>query len=486
MAHWNLYLATEQDSEQLTIFLQQADWFVSHETRIGPEAGGWPVALPSTGIYAGKHALSAQVQGYALAILLRAYHLTGQEQFLLVAHRAAHTFELDILDGGVSAPLGPDGVCFEELALYPASHALAGWIIGLLGLSDYLAETHKDSIEQLIQHTLMTLQHMLLAYDTGFWTYHDLLQRALTTPGQLDGQIALLESLSIYPEADFCSTWAKRWKGYLHAVIGKKRATITRRLTNIQSALWQMGRKALFPRTAARNPLRVCVPIPAFPFTGGMLTVLEKVSLVTQGIWQMEYLTRSVGEQTAGMTIRRFGTPRMSPAHLPFALLYVTTGCSKLLALLRQGANYHVVMPQDGAYTAAFSGLAAKIAGVRVVCMDHGHLTLRQNRAHRAERLQALAHRSWLRRALIGHIEEACYWPFYAAMTHIAARVTDHYLVPGLPGDGVEAACARLGVPLDRITRFDSMVEIERHFVLDLLARTHERQTRHIAPMPSW
>src|SRR5258706_180426 len=117
LAHWNRYLATGAGTHREAL-LAQANWLVEHQVRIGEAAGGWPTSLPHPDVPTRGPWLSASTQGSAISVLLRAYQLTREEVFLVAAQRAVRTFEQDILDGGVSAPVGENGVFFEEVAVY--------------------------------------------------------------------------------------------------------------------------------------------------------------------------------------------------------------------------------------------------------------------------------------------------------------------------------------------------------------------------------
>src|SRR5713226_5474120 len=103
LVHWEHYLASG-DAAYARAFLAQAQWLVEHEARTGEWAGGWPTSLPHTALPAGgagRQCLSALTQGIGLSVLIRAYQLTSDRAFLEAAQRVVHTFELDILDGGI-------------------------------------------------------------------------------------------------------------------------------------------------------------------------------------------------------------------------------------------------------------------------------------------------------------------------------------------------------------------------------------------------
>jgi glycosyltransferase involved in cell wall biosynthesis len=479
LAHWNQYLATN-DGKHRSAFLTQANWLVAQEVRIGEDAGGWPISFPHPSVGTKGSWLSALTQGLALSVLARAYQLTHQQVFLEVAQRSAHTFEHDILDGGVSAPVGDAGVFFEEVAVYPAAHILSGFIFALLGLYDYLALTDDAQIEELIHRGLTTMHSFLDEFDVDFWTRSDLLNRRLVSPSGLALQTMLLEALARRSGCERCLALAVRWKSYQRRLSSRLRYLIASRCADYGRALCDRVQTALFPKSQDTRFLRVCVPVTGFPVTGGIRTVLAGIAQVTRDIWQMEYVTQYIGPHAEGFVIHRFGLAKMSPWQFPPVWLYFLAGCRKLIALMHQGANYHLILPQDGVFTSAFAALAAKLAGVRVVCIDHGNLHILNSAIYRSERIQALATRHWASR-FIRRLLFVGYWPSLSLLARIAARYTDHFLIPGVEGDGVEAACREIGIPASRITRFASMIEVESHPVLDARARSIAREHYGIA-----
>ncbi len=581
LSQWNEYVITGDDAYR-GAFLTLANWLVEHEVRIGIDAGGWPISSSSTnGIY-----LSALIQGCALSVLVRAYQLTHDEAFMTTACHAVRTFELDILDGGVNTPVntfaGNDGIFFEEIGIYPASHSLIGCLFGLLGLHDYQSLTADKHVAVLLQRAQKTLQYLLHEFDVGYWTYTDLLHRHLAPPSHFAQQITLLEVLADVSNCEQYVQITRRWQSYRRNRVCRLRSSITmiyssyshKILNHIRATLFHknaihhmvgngnpcivgaspcgcpgvcthgcpgtcthgcsgtcthgcsgvcihghsgigtygclgIGASAfemLAPHEAAtgigthgclgigahkypnsynhpyttQKPLRVCIPVNAFPVLGGIRTVLFAMAQVTQDIWQTEYLTRYIGPDAEGYTIHRFGSEARSPWHVHTVWFYVIDGCFKLFSLLRGGANYHVMFPQDGVYTAAFTGIVAKLAGIRVVCIDHAYLTMLNNPSYQQERRSTLLNKPLFIR-LLGQVLYALYWPSMNALAWLAARCVDAYFIPGIPGDGVEEVCCKLGIPASRITRFNSMINIEEHPILDASARTTLRKEKGLA-----
>ena len=483
LAHLNEYLATD-DQYHRDVFLAQANWLVMHAVHIGEDASGWPISFPHPDVSGSGSWISAFTQGNAISVLMRAYQLTHMESFLEVAQRAIRTFERDILDGGVCTPIGAEGVFFEEVAAYPATHSLNGFMFALLGLYDYVALKDDVHIEQLLNQSFATMHKLLLEFDAGFWVYSDLLHRHLAPPSQLALQIELLEALATCSDSETCRIVAARWDKYQCRFTSRLRYRISSRCAKFSHTLWSGVRTRLFPPFSISPLLEVCVAVSAFPVLGGIRTVLASIAQVTTDKWHIEYLTKVVGQEKEGHIIHQFGATKGSIWHsawqFPFVWLYVLAGWWKLVGLLRRGAGYRVILPQDGVFTAAFTSLAAKLAGVRVICIDHGSLTLMKSSHYHAERLQSLAERKWPVR-LLGRFLYSLYWPSLYLLARIAARFVDQYLIPGVTGDGVEEICQYLGIPPSRLTRFGSMVDIDRHYILDAPSRATIREKYNIA-----
>jgi hypothetical protein len=215
LVHWNAYLKTKDEQYRQT-FMTQARWLVTHETRIAENAGGWPLPFPNQEFHATEPWLSALTQGVGISVLVRAYQITGEDIFMQSARRAVHTFELDILDGGVSCPVGNDGVFFEEVAVYPAAHILNGYILSLFGVYDYVALTNDARIRALIERSLATLHTLIDDFDLGYGSRYDLLSKSPTNRFYHALHVTLLDALAHYSGCQHCTVLAARWAHYQH------------------------------------------------------------------------------------------------------------------------------------------------------------------------------------------------------------------------------------------------------------------------------
>jgi glycosyltransferase involved in cell wall biosynthesis len=475
LARWNAYLQSGAEGDRQEL-VRLARWLAEHALPVAGDASGWPLLGPSPTYGAHRPFLSAGMQGLGLAVLSRAYWLTGDEAFLKCADRVLHSFALDILDGGVGAPAGGAGLVFEQVAVYPAAHVLSGFLQGLLGLQDVRLLPATAEAAALVERGHTTLHTLLEAYDTGYGTRVDLVSRALASRSQHVLHAHLLGEVGQALGCERCIRLAARWRGYSRSGPDGLRRTLARADVRSRRAVGAVARRLVFraPRrhgapSVPELPAHVCVPITAYPVAGGMRSVLSGWMRAMEGVWRMEFLARSVGANPEGHRItsfaprpRRFGLRlwMTSPQLYPNVLLYVLTGFRGLTRLLRRTPDCALVLPQDGIWTAAFATLAARLAGVRVVTVDHGNIQDLFNSAYHAEVRRGLQRQRPLRR-LISRLRLAAYWPTLRLLARMSTGLSDHFLAAS--DDIVDDYRSHLRVPAYRLTRFPFIVDVDRY-----------------------
>ena len=480
LANWNAYTAYGNHEHRQRL-LAQADWLLEHVVLLSNGVAAWPISIHIRGI--AQPCLSALIQGNAISVLIGAYRLTGNDGFLQTAHQAVHAFALDILDGGVSASIGDDGMFFEEVAVYPAAHVLSTHMLALLGLYDYLDLTHDSKVEALIRRGINTLHVLLAEFDTGYWTRYDLLHRDLSLQFTHSLHVALLQALASTSNCEHCAALAARWAAYQHHPSCRLRYFISRGTRTLYERVLKTGlQRSFFDRAAESSRIlsaRVCIPITAFPIAGGMRSVLAGVAQTMSNQWEPVYFTYHKGPGAEDLEIETFGLQKITaPWQFPSVWLYCLVGGIKLFSLLRRSPGYDLILPQDGIFTGAFAGLIGKMAGVRVVCMDHGNVTLLDNPAYRNEIIRHMQADAWYRR-IIARLRLALYYPSLRLLARIATCCADQLLIAG---DEVEAVYReRFGVHPGRIVRYAYMLDADRFTPPDKECRAKVRAEQGIA-----
>ncbi len=459
LMQWNAYLH-DREEWRLAAFLTQARWLVAHATRLTNGADVWPIPFPAPSFGAPGPWLSALTQGNVISALVRAYRVTGEEQFLAVARRGAHAFTVDILDGGVQAPVGANGVFFEEVATYPAARILNGYILALLGLYDYIELTGDAEIAALAAQSVATLHTILSGFDTGYWSRYDLMSNKLASQFYHSLHVTLLQALARATGCAHCAALAERWAAYQRSPLTRARYYVTRRWQSFRAR--QARRRSAADAATTGRPSRVGVVITAFPVIGGMRSVLFGVEKVMRDDWQMEYLTRRIGSDAQGRVITSFEAPLLpfglettSPSQFPNVWFYLWAGARRLTKLARQ-RRFDLLLPQDGVFTAACTTRGARRLGIPVVTMDHGTVTLPYDETYRRERLDAIRRQPWPKR-LLSRLRFGVYLRVTRSLLRRATPRADRFLVAG---DEVEELYEkRFGVLPDRIIRYPFMVD---------------------------
>jgi glycosyltransferase involved in cell wall biosynthesis len=458
LAHWNAYLLSGQELHR-DGFLRQVEWLLTHELCLSNEVGVWPVPYAIPAYHAPISSASASTQGCVLSAMIRAYQLTGSEIFLLAARRAVGAYQLDILDGGIAAPIGEDGLFFEEVAVYPAAHILSGCLLALLGLYDYVGVTQDGRIELLIERCLSTLHQLFDYFDTGYWSRYDLLHEHLAPDFYHTLHAALLEILGHATGCDHCLMLAARWYRYVNRPFCSLRSLVVRRM-----AIWWGNRGKAWLRTHllglpepgnSSSLRRVCVPLPQLPEADHTRDMLNSIAQVMELQWQISYLVQHSCVSSRAHASKQ-PAPFIHPWRFPGILLYCWHGGRHLLRLVRQGEGYHLLLPQDGIVCAAFAGLVGKLAGVRVVCMDSGSMLWPQSPAQRSRRALVRQPRlPWYER-LCRAVGTLLYRPSLRLLAAVAARCCDQFLLAN--EEVSEIYRTRFKVRPDRIMRLIPLV----------------------------
>jgi glycosyltransferase involved in cell wall biosynthesis len=480
LAHWNVYMLTGND-EHKEAFIAQALWLLDHEARLSGDTGGWPLPLsslmPRTNAPS-RPVLSALAQGNGISVLVRAYQLTENAAFLQAAHRVIRTFELDILDGGINTPIGDNGICFEEIGVYPASHSLRGSLFALFGLYDYREITQDRKLEPLIQCSLATFHILIDAFDTSYWTYCDLLHKPFASRFEHSLHVLLLAAFAEYTHCDYCAALAKRWATYQQRFTYRLRYLISSSLRRYAKNILNQWVRRPMLKQELDTVERVCVPITGFPIPGGMKSVLAGVALAMGKHWRITYLTNYKGREVEGLDIKISGWGRVtSPWQFPTVWLYCLSGGYTLFRLLSNGPGCSLILPQDGLYSAAFAAVPGKLLGTHVVCMDHGSVTFLANPAFQRERMEAITTSSQLR-WFLACLQFTLYWSSVHLLVRLATPWIDHFLIAG---DEVEEVYRKkLGVHVSRITRYAYIVDVTHFPPLKKEVRAKMRMEREI------
>jgi hypothetical protein len=149
-------------------FLACADWFL---TRQSP-SGDWLYDFPWHELAAPWSSALAQARG--ASVMLRAFLLTGKQDYLLAARRSISRFSTPVEEGGYLRRL-PQADCayFEE---YPGlgNAVKNGFMASLFGVYELMRWASDPEAERLWRLGTASLERMLPLYTHRGWTLYDL------------------------------------------------------------------------------------------------------------------------------------------------------------------------------------------------------------------------------------------------------------------------------------------------------------------------
>lgn len=194
--------------------------------------------------------------------------------------------------------------------------------------------------------------------------------------------------------------------------------------------------------------------------------------------WRIEYVTGAVGRDIEGLTIHSFALRRMpwpaimSPSQFPNIWLYFLRGGRALRSVIRNDGSFRILLPQDGVATGAFASIIGRMAGIRIVSMDHGNVSQVFSAEYHLERRKLLREQPLLTRLLDG-ARLRLYWPSMRVLLRSATGRTDAFLVSG---DDVAAIYQQqLGVPIWKLIRYPYIVESDHFRPQDVATRAQTR-----------
>ena len=184
LKYYTLYLTNEKDRDTLwkERFLQIADWFVNnmHERYFDNITFGvWEYDFSwKVGSYdLSRGWVSGMAQGVAIQVLLRAWQITGNTNYLDVASDALRSFLVPVSKGGVTYKLAEDEWWYEEYAGASSQKTMVlnGHEHALIALWEAYTFTGDSQYLDLYNKGLNALKYEIKAYinPDNCWSLYD-------------------------------------------------------------------------------------------------------------------------------------------------------------------------------------------------------------------------------------------------------------------------------------------------------------------------
>jgi len=165
LSHLNQFLATG-DPTKRDVFLKQVAWLESHAISREDGAVVWPhdFDLQEGPLLLKAPWISANVQGFVISALVRAFRLTGRPTLHELLMRSTKVFHRDWRDNGIR--VASEGhVVYTEAPGLPAPGIMDGFLRSLLGLYDWWVETGDPTVYRLFEEGVDGLRYFLPRWD---------------------------------------------------------------------------------------------------------------------------------------------------------------------------------------------------------------------------------------------------------------------------------------------------------------------------------
>lgn len=179
---------------------------------------------------------SGLAQGQGLSVLVRAYQLTKNEEYVEAANQAFISFELTLSEGGVIDRDQDNYLWIEEYIVSHPTHILNGFIWALWGVYDYYLLTKSKTAKRIFDEAIITLRDNLPRYDTGSWSLYDLSDlklKMIASPFYHQLHIVQLSIMHAIAGDEIFLDYAKRWDSYLERPFYRWKALIQKILFKV-------------------------------------------------------------------------------------------------------------------------------------------------------------------------------------------------------------------------------------------------------------
>jgi hypothetical protein len=198
-------------------FIKQVDWLIRNRTDKN-DMSFWYYHYPAVEHGCKPPWRSALTQGLALSLLLRAYHLSRNEELSRLAKRVAISMKTPISEGGF-LDTDENGDYWYQEYMGNCGYVLNGFIFAMWGLYDYYLYSNDEKCKTIFDRCVDTLRKNLKQYDWRIglakWTIYDLKDKNPVTLGYQKLHVSLLRDLYTITREKFLLDYANLWESYV-------------------------------------------------------------------------------------------------------------------------------------------------------------------------------------------------------------------------------------------------------------------------------
>ena len=215
LAAYDLWLLNKEES-MLRKFWNCVKWAVENQQ----EDGSWITFATHNP----EEPYSAMAQGEGSSLLIRAYKISDNDEYLEQARKAIDFLLLPKDKGGV-AEYHEKGIFLYEFTFKPL--VLNGWIFASWGLLDFAKASGDKKIWEAWNCTARSIASTLDEFDSGYWSYYNK-SGAMTSPFYHNLHLAQLKVMYELTGIEKYKIVAERWGKYQSSRFNKLRSFIVK------------------------------------------------------------------------------------------------------------------------------------------------------------------------------------------------------------------------------------------------------------------
>jgi len=219
LAIWHTFMKTQSENDRAR-FLKIADWYANNRIDDSKLGAYWLTDVDKPAYQIHLPWKSAFSQARAINIMLRAFQITGNNEYDKLSEKALLPFLHSVSDGGITT-FTEAGPFYEE---YPADVpvlVLNGMIFALCGVYDFIRTHPKHELAaDIFQKGVSTLEWLLPKYDMGFWSKYSLCEANFhpevdpSTIGYHHLHIIQLDLMHRLTGKKIFREYSELWRGY--------------------------------------------------------------------------------------------------------------------------------------------------------------------------------------------------------------------------------------------------------------------------------
>lgn len=218
LKYYTNYTKNIDKEESKKKFINSVDWLVKN-SRDKEDYSLWEYDYPWRFYgWISPPYVSALAQAKGLQVLTLAYELTGNEKYFNLSNKIIKSFLIDYDKGGF---VSDENIENNSIFLHiiaksglPKTYVLNGHTQSLIIIWEYYEKTHDPVAKMIFDKGINYLKENLVKYDTGFWSYYDLMEN-WSMINYHKGQIQQFKILYEITKEPILKDFADRFEKYL-------------------------------------------------------------------------------------------------------------------------------------------------------------------------------------------------------------------------------------------------------------------------------